>query len=227
MQLALVLAVMAVVGVSAFFGFQLTLAGAPMFWVLLGLPHVALAAFALWRMHRDGELRSIMRPVWGDFSRGFFLAAFLFMCAYGFSKVVSPTGSARESWMARIYLQLGHPGTLRSHAVMLAAWVIAVAAGEEIVWRGLVTTLFAERFGSRFAWIAAAVAYAAAHVPTMWALADPVAGLNPVLPLAALGAGLVWGVAARSFGRLPPVIVAHALFDWCVIVMFRLWGNSL
>jgi membrane protease YdiL (CAAX protease family) len=60
----------------------------------------------------------------------------------------------------------------------------------------------------------------------MWALAAP-SGLNPILPLAALGAGLVWGAMARRFGRLVPSIVSHVLFDWCIVVMFRLWGESL
>ena len=52
----------------------------------------------------------------------------------------------------------------------------------------------------------------------------PGATLNPVLPIVALGAGLLWGGMARAFGRLPPSILAHALFDWAVIMMFPLWG---
>jgi membrane protease YdiL (CAAX protease family) len=79
---------------------------------------------------------------------------------------------------------------------------------------------------SRWAWVVSAGLYSLAYVPTMWALAAP-SGPNPILPLAALGAGLVWGMMARRFGRLTPGIVAHALFDWCIVVMFRLWGESL
>jgi membrane protease YdiL (CAAX protease family) len=44
------------------------------------------------------------------------------------------------------------------------------------------------------------------------------------LPLAALGAGLVFGGIARLRGRLMPAIFAHALFDWCAVMMFPLWG---
>jgi hypothetical protein len=29
---------------------------------------------------------------------------------------------------------------------------------------------------------------------------------------------------ARAFGRLGPSIIAHALFDWAVVMMFPLWG---
>jgi len=37
----------------------------------------------------------------------------------------------------------------------------------------------------------------------------------------------VWGAMAKRFGRLVPSIISHAMFDWAVVVMFRLWGGSL
>ncbi len=227
MQLLLALVVVVALGAAAMFGYRLEMAGSWTFWALVTLPVVVAAGFAAWRMHRDGDLASSMRPVWGDFSRGFFGALALFAGAWLFVKVAAPAGSPRESWMARIYLQLGHPGTLRAQAPWVGLGIFIVAAAEEMVWRGLVTTLFAERFGSRYAWVFAAFAYAAARLPLVWALSDPVAGPNPILPIGALLAGLAFGAMARGFGRLPPVIVAHALFDWCVVVMFRLWGNSI
>ena len=82
--------------------------------------------------------------------------------------------------------------------------VLLAAAAEEIVWRGLVTRLIAERVGSRWAWAWAAIPYALAHVPTAWSLRDPEAGLNPLLILGALGLGLVWGGLARSQRRIAP-----------------------
>jgi membrane protease YdiL (CAAX protease family) len=48
-----------------------------------------------------------------------------------------------------------------------------------------------------------------------------------MLPIASLGVGLVWGGMGRVTGRLTPAILSHAAFDWCVIVVFRLWGPSL
>ena len=222
-----VVAVVVVIGLSSFFGWQLDRAGAIPFWCLVIVPSIAIAGVALWRAYRDGDLFDIMRPEWGDFTRGFVGTLALFAGAYAFTKLVAPVGSPRESWLARIYLQFGHPGVLRSHVALVATSLIVAAAAEEIVWRGLVTSLLAERFGSRRAWIYAAIAYALAYVPLMWAVSDPVAGLNPVLPIAALGSGLVWGAMARSFGRLPPAIVAHALFNWVVVMMFRLWGMSI
>jgi hypothetical protein len=56
---------------------------------------------------------------------------------------------------------------------------------------------------------------------------DPDAGPNPLVPLAALGAGLVWGWMAQRYERLLPGIFSHVLFDWTVVMMFRLWGPSV
>ena len=85
--------------------------------------------------------------------------------------------------------------------------------------------------------MAAAGLYALVHLPTLWALSDTTlevgtkpgaSGLNPIVVIGALGAGLVWGAMVRIFGgRLWPSIVCHALFDWAVLMMFRLWGPSV
>ena len=206
--------------------FRTERAGEWSFWLLAGARCSASLPVALWRGWKDGELSAWMRPKAGDFTLGFLAAALLFLGAYAFSKVVTPGGSPRAIWLARLYLQLGDPSALRGHPVALFAGLIAVAAAEEIVWRGLAASLLADVIGSRWAWVVSATLYALAYVPTMWSLAAP-NGLNPLLPVAALGAGLVWGGMARRFGRLTPGIVAHVLFDWCIVVIFRLWGESL
>ena len=73
------------------------------------------------------------------------------------------------------------------------------------------------------AWVWAAGLYALSYVPTMWSLRAG-GGLNPMLAIAAAGGALVWGGMARAFGNLAPSILAHALFDWAVVMMFPLWG---
>jgi membrane protease YdiL (CAAX protease family) len=102
----------------------------------------------------------------------------------------------------------------------------AAALAEEVLWRGAITQLLAQRFGSRTAWLWAAGLYALAYVPAAWSLRamGPDAGVNPVLPAAALAGGLLWGAMARAFGSLAPSVLAHALFDWAVVMMFPLWG---
>jgi membrane protease YdiL (CAAX protease family) len=135
-----------------------------------------------------------------------------------------PVGSAHELWLVTLYGQIGDPRVLQRHASEVGTAICVVALAEEVVWRGVVTHALAERVGSRAAWIWAAALYALAYVPTAWSLRGA-AGLDPVLVVGALGGGLLWGGMARAFGRLAPGVLAHALFDWVVIMMFPLWGH--
>lgn len=214
--------VVVVVGLAAFFGFDAVHSGGKDFWLIVGAPTVALACVAIWRARRDGELREWLRPQWGDFTRGFFAAIVLIVGAHAFARLVTPPGSWRRIWLVSLYAQIGDALTLQRYALVVGIAILVLAAAEEILWRGLVTTLLAERFGSRTAWIWAAVLYALAHVPTMWSLRSLGGSLNPVLPIAALALGLVLGAMARKLGRLTPGILAHALFDWTVLMMFPL-----
>ena len=234
-------AIVVAIAIGSHFAFQLSRAGQPAFFLWIGVPTVLIAIVGAVRAHREGSLyrRSSFDETsgsggagWlnvrgGDFTRGFGSAALLFGGAYGFMRLVAPQGSDRESWLARLYLQIGDPTTLRKSVVFVVVVIIIMAVAEELVWRGLVTSLLEDLVGSSRAWVWAAVLYALAHVPTIWALRDPVAGLNPVVPAAALAAGLVWGYMARRFERLLPGIFAHVLFDWTVLMMFRLWGPSI
>lgn len=215
------------IAAAAHFAFDLSRAGTPAVFVIMAIPTVALALVGVLRAKRDGVLKSWFSVRSGDFMRGFAAAVVLFGGAYAFMKVVAPPDSARSSWLARLYLQLGDPAELRKNVSTVVIAIIIVAIAEEIVWRGLVVSLLEEVIGSRRAWVWAAVLYSIAHVPTVWALRDPVAGPNPVIVLAALGAGLVWGGMARRFERLWPGIFSHVLFDWTVLMMFRLWGPSV
>ena len=220
--------VTSVAGVASYLGFQLERAGLLSFVLVVSVPSIVLAVLGGWRAQRDGELVDWIRPSWGDFTAGFLATLVLFAASYGATKLFAPTGSDHESWLARLYLQLGNPMILRAHPVSVAGTLIVMAIADEVLWRGVVTRLIAERVGSRTAWLYAIVPYALTQVPTMWALRDPVAGLNPVLPIAAIGGGLVWGALARQQGgRLVPGMVSHALLNWSLLMMFRLWGPSV
>jgi membrane protease YdiL (CAAX protease family) len=209
--------------VTSYLAFQPARAGTLSFWALATGPTIVLGAFAAAWAEADGLLREWLAPRWGDFTRGLSGALALFVLAWVFVRVVAPVGSTREIWLVSIYGSLGDPRTLQVHATEVALCVVAAAAAEEILWRGLVTQLLAERFGSRWAWVWAAALYALATVPSALALRTGV-GPNPVLFLAALGGGLLWGGMARFFGRLAPGILAHALFDWATVMMFPLWA---
>jgi membrane protease YdiL (CAAX protease family) len=212
--------------VASYFAFLPQSSGTVAFWVLAGGPTLVFAGFAAAWAKREELLREWLSPRWGDFSRGVACAVLLFGLAWAFARIVTPVGSPREVWLVSLYGQIGDPRLLQSHAPAVAAAIAAVTLAEELVWRGMVTQLLADRVGTRSAWVWAAVLYALAYVPTMWSLraAGGSGPLNPVLPLAALGAGLLWGGMARAFGRLAPGVLAHALFDWAVVMMFPLWG---
>jgi uncharacterized protein len=193
------------------------------FWLFAGGPTLLLAALAAAWAKREDYLVEWLGPRWGDFSRGLIGAVALFGAAWTFARLVAPVGSSREIWLVSLYSQIGDPRVLQAHAPAVGVAVAVVAFAEEVLWRGTVTQLLAERVGSRSAWVWSAFLYALAYVPTMWTLRAG-AGINPLLVVAALGGGLFWGGLARMFGRLAPSILAHALFDWAVLMMFPLWG---
>jgi membrane protease YdiL (CAAX protease family) len=220
---ALVVLAVAVTAVTSYLAFSPERSGTAGFWGLTVAPAVGLAAVAAVWAYRDELLSEWLTPRWGDATRGVFGAVVLFFAAWASARTVMPVGSPREVWLVSLYGQLGDPRWLQTHAPLVAGAIIVAAAAEELVWRGMVTQLLAERVGSRAAWVWAAVLYTLSYTPTIWALRSS-AGLNPVLVACALGGGVLWGAMARAFGRLAPGVLAHALFDWAAVMMFPLWG---
>jgi membrane protease YdiL (CAAX protease family) len=186
-------------------------------------PYALLTIFAVLRMKENGTLSEKLRPRAGDLTFGAIVTVMLFFGALAGRTLLAPHGSVREGWIMRIYLQLGDPETLQRRMLAVGLAVGAVAALEEISWRGLVYPALEEKLGTRRAWPATASLYAAAHIPTMILLRDPFAGPNPLVVLAALGCGLVWGLVVARTGRLPVAIISHALFTWGVAIQFPLW----
>jgi CAAX protease family protein len=225
---AFIVATVVVTGFASFFAFLPQHSGRLAFWVLAAGPTVGLGALAAAWAGREDLLREWLSPKWGDFTRGVVGAMLLFCVAWAFVRLVAPIGSSREIWLVSLYGEIGDPRLLHAHGPLIAAAIGLTCLAEEVVWRGAVTHLLAERVGSRAAWVWAAGLYALAYAPTAWSLrsaAGPGEGPNPVLPIAALGVGLVCGGMARALGRLAPGALAHALFDWAVLMMFPLWGG--
>ncbi len=229
-------AIVVAIGVASWLAFHESHAGKPGFYLIMGAPTVAIAiAGALRARHdgvlfgrdREGVLRGWLAVRAGDFTRGFVSSGVLFAGTWAFTRFVIGDKGPRVGWLARLYLQVGDPEELRKRVWLVVLAIVVAAVAEEIVWRGLVTALLAESLGSRRAWVWAAVLYSVAHLPTAFVMSDPNAGPNPLVPLAALGAGLVWGWMAQRYERLLPGIFSHVLFDWTVVMMFRLWGRSV
>lgn len=186
----------------------------------IGGLYAMLAVVAVVRLRRRGELYARFRPMSGDMT----LAAVSAGVLYGLARIVQMLlaghGSPQEAWIVRLYLQIGD--TAAAGRGTIGAAVFVTAALEETVWRGLVMLSLEDAFGGRRALAYATLLFGLAHVPTLWLLRDPVAGLNPLVFLAALGCSLVWGAIVLRTNRLTPAVLAHALFSWSV-VEFPLW----
>jgi membrane protease YdiL (CAAX protease family) len=224
--LASVALAMAVTGAASYFAFLPQNAGTIAFWALAVGPTLVLGAAAAAWGKREEFLRDWLSPKWGDATKGVLGAALLFALAWAFARFATPIGSKYEIWLVSLYGEIGDPRVLQAHAPAIAGAIASAALAEEVLWRGAITQLLARHVGSRLAWLWAAALYAIAYVPTAWSLRamGSGTGLNPVLAMAALAGGLVWGAMARAFGRLIPSVLAHALFDWAVVITFPLWG---
>lgn len=213
----------ALVAVAMTIAMQPGMSGSPLALLVIGGPYLVLAVLAILYLRREGTLGEKLRPKSGDLTFGALVTVMLFFGAIAGRKFLAPSGSVREAWVMRVYLQIGDPELMQQRVLAASLAIGFVAILEEIAWRGLIYSLVEEALGTRRAWPVTAVLYAAAHLPTLVLLRDPYAGPNPLIVLAALGCGLVWGLIVARTGRLPVALFSHALFTWCVAVQFPLW----
>ena len=197
---------------------------------VMGVAYLILTFGAVSWLRQTAALRQRLQPTRGDITLGFIIALGLYLAAVMFHYLVTSEGVA-NGWLLQLY---HHAGELHSPlaarrqqafpmtSVATLGAVLLIAAGEEAVWRGWVMDHLRRIYGERRGWLLATLMYAVAHLPTLWLLRDPGAGLNPLLVVAAAGCGLVWGWVAMATQRLPQVIVAHALFIWAVLE-YPLW----
>jgi len=201
------------------FAFTPANAGTRIPFLALGGLYAALGGAAIWRLRQRGELH-LIKPRSGDLTFGALVGFLLFGLAFAFHALVTSPGTPRAGWIIRVYMLLGDPFAENRHLVAAGAALIGLL--EELVWRGFVTPLLEPKLGVLKANVLSTLLFAGAHLPTMWALADSDAGLNPLLVLAALGCGAAWSYFRWRMERLPPVLLSHALFTWAV-VEFPLW----
>ena len=86
-----------------------------------------------------------------------------------------------------------------------------IGPAEEIFWRGYIQRTLSQRFSPTRAFLITTGIYTLVHLPS----------LNLMLIMAAMVCGLAWGGLYRLFpGRLPAIILSHALWDAAAFVWF-------
>jgi membrane protease YdiL (CAAX protease family) len=203
------------------FAFRPEIGGTALFFWIFGLPHLALAALAVHKLWDDGVLCDRLVPRGGDIAIGVIVAFLLLLSSWAARATLTPPGTSRSAWLFSIYLQLGDPELIQ-RSFVLTLVLLVIALSEELVWRGMVLEELNERLGTRVGWIAAALLYCLASLPTAYTLRDSVAGLNPLIVFATLGCGLVWTFMAGRLGRLVPGAVSHMVFTYFSAVQFHL-----
>jgi uncharacterized protein len=207
------------VGLAVWIGFDPATQGTPTLLIVLAAAYLVLGGVSVVRLRSRGEL-SLLRPRSGDLSIGALVAFLLYGMAFAFHALVTAPGLSGEGWIVRVYLMLGDPFSDARHLVAIT--VAVIGALEELTWRGLVFPALESRLGTLRAALLSVALFAAAHLPTLHRLTDPVAGPNPLLVIAALGCGASWTYLRWRVDRLVPVMLSHALFSWA-IVEFPLW----
>ena len=137
---------------------------------------------------------------------GILSAAVLYVIFYLGSWISTAILDFAPRQVADIYASRGEiPPSLI--AAILLVWI---GPAEEIFWRGYVQRSLADRWGSWKGYFLASLIYALVHI---WSF-------NFMLVMAALVAGLFWGMLYVRTGSIWPGIISHALWD---VAIFILW----
>ncbi|HEY8375269.1 MAG TPA: NAD-dependent epimerase/dehydratase family protein [Nannocystis sp.] len=151
--------------------------------------------------------RTLWRPSLRVFAQGVLAAAVLLAAGWLFSQVMFALWPAGRAEAAEIY----------DWGRLLAPWqgallLPAIAAGEEVIWRGAVAFGVAARAGPWWGCLVAGLMFALAHASLG----------QPLLVAAAAGAGLFWAWLGLKTRSLLTVLVCHVLWD-AAVVLLRLY----
>ena len=194
-------------------------AGSLTLWLLLLVGYLCLGAWAVFSFHKEGELGAVVRVRSGDLTAGILTGLVVMGAGWLALRYLAPSTSPRGAWLFQIY---AHAGDVQGDALRTLL-LLSVVVLEELVWRGFVQSRVRDAWGLRAAVPVTAVLYALAHLPTMFTLAAPGVGPNPLLVLAAFGFGLVWGFLTLFTNRLLPAIMSHAVVSYFLTAPAPSW----
>lgn len=97
----------------------------------------------------------------------------------------------------------------------LLSWLLLFAViipGEEIIWRGVILEKMQQQFRTTYAILGATVLY----------MLSLIFSISPLLMLAGIGGGLLWGVLYAWKKNLMIPLLSHLIFDGLLLLIFPL-----
>lgn len=174
------------------------------FWVMMTCSGAALTIFTTWA--RPGWWKEV-RLKFSDVALGVALAAALwgvFWLGEFFSTLLFDF--AREQVDSIYGMKEGE-----NPLVLTLLMLLIIGPAEEIFWRGFIQNRFSARWNPNTGFMVTTLVYSLVHLSKF----------NFMLIMAAMVAGLVWGLAYRFFPeRLGAIIISHALWDCAVFIWF-------
>ena len=179
------------------------------FWVVMMCAAAILTTLAISFTPREERRFTIEKP-WLQLLGGIVLAFALWGIFWVGDKVSQRLFDFARPEVDAVYsMKTGLPVWLIGLLLLLV-----IGPAEEFFWRGYVQKNLSQIFGGKraadCAFITTAIIYALVHI---WSF-------NFMLIMAALVAGLVWGLVYRLWPKaLPALIVSHAVWDLLVFVL--------
>lgn len=174
------------------------------FWVMMTCSGLALTIFSTWA-RRDWWKE--VKIDWTNIALGVTLAAALWCVFWIGDKLSSLMFDFARPQVNLIYgMKEGE-----NPWVLTFLMLFIIGPAEEIFWRGFIQKSFSERWNPNLGFIVTTLVYSLVHLSKF----------NFMLIMAALVAGLVWGLAYRFFPeKLGAIIISHALWDCAVFIWF-------
>jgi len=173
------------------------------FWLGMSIAATTLAFISVWDAGWPIAQKDLS---WKNFFIGVAAAAFL----YGVFALGNMAARHLFSFAPGELSGIYHIRTQGELWAITAVLLFVTSPAEEIFWRGYIQRWSQNRFGAFFGWIVAGLIYAGVHI----------ASGNIMLTLAALVAGLFWGLLYWATRNLFICIVSHALWT---VTCFVVW----
>ena len=174
------------------------------FWVMMTCSGLVLTLYSTWaapgwwkevRLDPVNVLAGIVlaAALWGVFWLGEFFSTLLFDFARPQVDMIYGMKEGENPW------------------ILTALMLLIIGPAEEIFWRGYLQRNFSRKWNPDVAFIVTTLMYSLVHISKF----------NFMLIMAAMVAGIVWGLAYRFFPeKLGAIIISHALWDCAVFIWF-------